>query len=83
MDVQLRSVYTLDTTARPKPVMNVDVLLIALTPHWAHDTSTFPIERQRLQPPLRLLTAAYTSLRPVELVDAAKGRRPHGPHIPL
>jgi len=63
--------------------MNVDALLIALTHHWARDTSSFPTERQRAQLPLILLTAAYTSSRPGELVDAAKARRSRNPRIPL
>ena len=83
MNVELRSGYILNTFARPKPVMNVDALLIALTHHWAHDIFSFSIERQRVQLPLILLTAAYTSFRPDELVDAAKDRRSHDPHISL
>lgn len=83
MDTRLRTVYSLDITIRPKPVMNVDALLIALTHHWARDTSNFPTERQRVQLPLILLAAAYTSSRPGKLVDASKGWRSRDPNIPL
>jgi hypothetical protein len=63
-------------TAKPKPVLGVDDLLLLLTHHWARDTSTFPTERHRVQFALILLLLAYTGCRPAELVDAARKRTP-------
>jgi|SRR5579862_9455503 len=56
-------------------MMNVDDLLLVLTHHWARDTSSFPTERQRVQLPMILITAAYTASRPQELVDAGRKKK--------
>ncbi|KAL9083196.1 MAG: hypothetical protein Q9159_005918 [Coniocarpon cinnabarinum] len=63
--------YGLDLTAREKPVMSVEDLLVTLHHLWAFDRSTFPVERQRVQLALLLLVIAYTSSRPGALVEAA------------
>jgi hypothetical protein len=71
----LKKRYGLDLSVKSKPVMNIDDLLLALTHHWARDTSNFPTERQRVQLPMVMITAAYTASRPGELVDAGRKRK--------
>jgi len=67
IDGYLTKLYSLDTTAREKPVMNVDDVYLVLHHHWVLDDSVFPDERQRLQLALLLLLSAYTATRPAAL----------------
>jgi len=72
---KLTTDYDLDITVKEKPVLSIDDLLLLLNYHWARDTSTFPIERHRVQFALILLLLFATGCRPAELVDAKKKKR--------
>ncbi|KAL9065698.1 MAG: hypothetical protein Q9157_007382 [Trypethelium eluteriae] len=65
----LRSRHHLDTTKRPKPILNVDDLVGILLRHWKFDPSTYCDERQRVQVALLLLIAAYTGSRPSSILN--------------
>jgi len=56
--------YTLDTTTKEKPVLNVDDIYLILHHHWVHDQSIFPDERQRIQLAEMILIQTYTATRP-------------------
>ena len=68
MNTTLWTTYSLDMKTQPKSLMNVVAFVIALT---------------RVQLPLILFTAAYTSSRSGELVDAGRGHRLRRSNIPL
>ncbi|KAF2471333.1 uncharacterized protein BDR25DRAFT_223650 [Lindgomyces ingoldianus] len=80
IDGYLTKKYNLDTTAREKPVMNVDDVYLVLHHHWVLDDSVFPDERQRLQLALLLLLSAYTATRPAALVYAMINKRKRREH---
>src|SRR2546423_15685414 len=80
IDGYLTRKYSLDTTTREKPVMNVDDVFLILHHHWVLDTSIFPDERQRLQLAFLLLLSAYTATRPAALVYKATSRRRQREH---
>ena len=71
LNEQFVNEYDLDLSAKEKPVMSVEDLLVTLHHLWAFDHSAFPIERQRVQLALLLLIMAYTSSRPGALVEAS------------
>lgn len=71
MNEQFVDEIDLDLTTRSKPVMSVEVLLIALHYLGASDPSVFPIERQRVQLATIMLVIACTSSRPAALVEAS------------
>ena len=63
--------HNLSVMDGPKPMLNVNDLLIVLQYHWASDVNTFSHERQRVQLALILLTAAFTTTRPGAIVEGA------------
>ncbi|KAI9858600.1 MAG: hypothetical protein M1813_007405 [Trichoglossum hirsutum] len=50
-----------------------------LKKRYARNTSSFPTERQRVQLPMILITAAYPASRPGELVDAGRKKKEKKP----
>lgn len=61
-------------SAKPKPVLRPDDLLLLLVQHWARDESVFPTEDDRLDLATIMLFQSYTGCRPAELVHAPRGR---------
>jgi hypothetical protein len=71
--------FDLDTTAKPKPVVGPDDLLLLLVQHWARDKSVFPTEDDRHDTATIMLFKAYTGERPAEFVHASKGKASQDP----
>jgi hypothetical protein len=69
--------FELDISVKEKPVLGVDDLLPLLNYHWARDTSTFPMERHRVQFALILLPLFATGWRPAKLVARLSSPREH------
>lgn len=64
--------FKLDIIAKSKPVLSVDDLLLLLNYHQARDTTTFPIEQQRVGNALILLLLFSTECWHIELVNTRK-----------
>ncbi|KAK3315887.1 hypothetical protein B0H66DRAFT_273051 [Apodospora peruviana] len=55
--------YTLDTTTKEKPVLNVDDIYRILHHHCVHNWSKFPYKHHRIQLALMILIQSYTATR--------------------
>lgn len=67
----LAAEYCLDLSERPKPILTVDDLFQILHYHWASDTDTYPIERQRVQQAFLMLLLVYTASRPGAIIESS------------
>ena len=62
-----------DLSVAPKPTMTTEDLAIIIHYRWVHDSSIFPIERQRVQFAFVMLLIAYTGSRPGALMNTESG----------